>query len=76
VFGIQSNTWKELPNLSTPRCNCAAVIFGKQWIYAIAGCKFYTTINSVERLQIDGNGNWADVYITSMFSARYSIYGI
>jgi len=37
AYDITCNTWKALPNLITPRGFCAAVIFGKQWIYAIAG---------------------------------------
>jgi len=63
VFSIKSNIWKSLPNLSTPRGLCAAVIYGKQWVYAIAGTDENDDINTVERLQIFGAGAWANVNI-------------
>ena len=69
MYGSKENTWKALPNLNAPGDLCAAVIFGKQWIYAIAG-KNESYLNSVERLPLLGNGNWGIVNISSMFSAR------
>jgi len=56
VYDTISKTWKALPNLITPRRWCAAVIFGKQWIYAIGGYNG-SDLNSVERHYILGNGN-------------------
>jgi len=76
VYDTISNTWKAIPNLATPRCVCAAVVFGRQWIYAIAGYNSSGDINSVERLPLPGNGNWSNVNISSMFSARRMLHGI
>ena len=55
VFSITSNTWNALPNLATPRKTCAAVLYRKQWIYAIAGFNDKNCINSIERLGILSN---------------------
>jgi len=76
VYDKKDNSWKALPNLTTPRCECAAVIFGTKWIYAIAGWNNSSTLNSVERLPITGDGNWSNVNISSMFSARCYLHGI
>ena len=62
MYDKKDNSWKALPNLTTPRYLCAALIFGKQWIYAIAGYSS-TYLNSVERLPITGDGNWCNVNI-------------
>ena len=75
VYDIIGDTWKSLPYLITPRRWSAAVIFGKHWIYAIAGFNG-SDINSVERLHILGNENWTNVNISLMFSARSNLHGI
>jgi len=49
--------------LTTPRALCAAVVFLKQWVYAIAGYNG-SDLNSVERVPILGNGNWSVVDIS------------
>ena len=76
MYDKKENSWKALPNLTIPRRECAAVIFGKKWIYAIAGHNNGTDLNSVERLPILSNGNWSNVNISSMFSARRLLHGI
>jgi len=75
VYDIKGNTWKALPNLITPRSCCAAVIFRKQWIYAIAGFNG-PNLDSVERLSILGNENWCNVNISNMFYPRSMCHGI
>jgi len=77
VYDIKGNAWNALPNLIIPRYWCAAVMFRKQWIYAIDGWDgVKSSINSVERLSIIGNENWCNVNISSKFSARHGLHGI
>ena len=65
MYDTKSNEWKALPKLATPRGWCAAVIYGKQEVYAIAGYgNNSASINSVERLLIFGNGSWENVVIS------------
>jgi len=65
VYDTKSNEWKALPKLATPRGWCAAVIYEKQFAYAIAGYSNKVgPINSVERLLIFGNGSWENVVIS------------
>ena len=63
VYDTIGNKWKQLPKLNTPRHGCAAMIFGKMWVYAIAGFN-EDDLNSVERLPILGNSTWANVNIS------------
>jgi len=75
VYETKDNIWKVLPNMVTPRRYCAAVAFGKQWIYAIAGWND-SNLNSVERLPISGNTNWSNVNMQPTFFARSCVHGI